>query len=147
MQLMVVIFNCKLSDFCSMINLEKLGYRIRVLRTEKKLSQENMANDLGISVTAYSKIERGKTNIPVLRLTQIADVLGVSISKIVQPEQENITDSILAKDSIRRYGEFDTISLVQRIYKLEDDMTQLQKMLTDKEEIIALLKEKLAGER
>jgi transcriptional regulator with XRE-family HTH domain len=128
-----------------MTNLEKLGDRIRLLRVEKKLTQENIANDLGISVTAYSKIERGKTNISILRLGQIAEVLGVSTLKITHPDMENNADNFSVKEPPYHYGEFDTLSLVQRIHKQQEEIAQLHKMLADKEDIIALLKEKLAG--
>jgi transcriptional regulator with XRE-family HTH domain len=127
-----------------MTNLGKLGHRIRLLRIEKGLSQENMANDLGISLTAYSRIERGKTNISILRLEQIAEALGVSTLKITHPKAENKPDAILVRDDIRRYGgEFDTVTLVDRIRKQESEIAQLYRILADKEDIIALLKEKL----
>jgi len=106
-----------------------------------------MANDLGISVTAYSKIERGKTNISVLRLGEIAEVLGVSTLKITHPNMESgIGDNFIVKDHAPpQYGSFDTLSLVQHIHKLQEEVTQLHKVLADKEDIIALLKEKLTG--
>lgn len=40
-----------------------IGDKIRNMRTIKGYSQENMAEMLGISVTAYAKIERGETDI------------------------------------------------------------------------------------
>ncbi|MDR0295078.1 MAG: helix-turn-helix domain-containing protein [Prevotellaceae bacterium] len=127
-----------------MKNLEKYGDRIRLLRSEKKLTQENMANDLGISVTAYSKIERGKTNISMSRLKQIAEALGVSTLKITHPDMENNTEgSFIVKEPLHQYGEFNTVSLVQRIHRLQDEIAQLHKILADKEDIIALLKEKI----
>ena len=128
-----------------MVNLEKYGNRIRLLRSEKNLTQENVANDLGISTTAYSKIERGKTNISILRLEQIAGILGVDMLKITHPDMDSSTnDSIIVKEhNPYHYGGFDTPSLVQHIHRLQDEITQLYKMLADKEDIIKLLKEKI----
>jgi transcriptional regulator with XRE-family HTH domain len=79
---------------------------------EKKLTQENIANDLGISVTAYSKIERGKTNISITRMEQIAEALDVNILKIIHPE-EAATDAetFTAKEKPVPYGTFDTVTL------------------------------------
>lgn len=51
---------------------------IRLHRLRLGLSQENMADQLGLSTTAYGDIERGKTDLTLSRLTQIADVLHVT---------------------------------------------------------------------
>lgn len=52
--------------------------KIRLQRLQRGLSQENMADLLNLSTTAYGDIERGKTDLTLSRLTQIASVLGVS---------------------------------------------------------------------
>ena len=66
------------------MTLEKMiGNKIRSLRTLKELSQENVAEMLGISVTAYSKIERGETDVQLSRLNQIAKAFEVSIEEIL----------------------------------------------------------------
>ena len=52
--------------------------RIRLQRLQRGLSQENMADLLNLSTTAYGDIERGKTDLTLSRLSQIAQVLGVS---------------------------------------------------------------------
>lgn len=66
------------------MTLEKIiGNKIRSLRVLKELSQENVAEMLSISVTAYSKIERGETDVQLSRLSQIASVFKVSIEEIL----------------------------------------------------------------
>lgn len=60
-----------------------IGDKIRGIRDLKKLSIENMAEMLGMSVGAYGEIERGKTDIKLSRLEQIAQKLGVSTSRIL----------------------------------------------------------------
>lgn len=64
--------------------MKNFYYYLRSLRVQKGLSQENMAYDLNISVTAYSKIERGLTNISLSRLSQIARTLGVSMASLIE---------------------------------------------------------------
>jgi transcriptional regulator with XRE-family HTH domain len=66
-----------------------IGDQIRVHRTKKKLSQENMANELGISVAAYSRIERGQTNVSINRLEQISACLDVSIPQLMVPVESD----------------------------------------------------------
>lgn len=67
-----------------------IGERIRILRQVKSLSQENMANELDISVAAYSNIERDVTDITVSRLILIADILGVKASDIIELDTKHI---------------------------------------------------------
>ena len=55
-----------------------LPERIRLQRLQRGLSQENMADLLSLSTTAYGDIERGKTDLTLSRLSQIAQVLDVS---------------------------------------------------------------------
>lgn len=48
----------------------------------KGLSQENMADMIGLSRQAYGEIERGNTNLSPERVAQIADKLGLSPADI-----------------------------------------------------------------
>ena len=72
-----------------------LPERIRLQRLQRGLSQENMADLLGLSTTAYGDIERGKTDLTLSRLSQIATVLGVSPVALLAEEaiQAQVVDS------------------------------------------------------
>ncbi len=63
-----------------------IGEKLRGIRDLKKLSQENMAAMLGLSVIAYGEIERGN-DIKLSRLNQIAEKLGTSATKILGFEE------------------------------------------------------------
>ena len=52
--------------------------KIRLQRLQRGFSQENMADLLGLSTTAYGDIERGKTELTLSRLNQIAAVLDLA---------------------------------------------------------------------
>ena len=60
--------------------------RIRLERLQRGLSQENMADLLNLSTTAYGDIERGKTDLTLSRLSQIAQVLDVSPLTLLSDE-------------------------------------------------------------
>lgn len=62
------------------------GDKIRQIRLSKGFSQENMADMLGISTTAYGDIERNKTELTIARATEIAKVLGVGIVDLMDLE-------------------------------------------------------------
>ena len=66
------------------MDLKILGKNIRKVRQQTGLTQENAANDLDCSLNTYTKIERGETNVPFLRLVQIAEYYNVSLSELLK---------------------------------------------------------------
>ena len=82
---------------------DMIHLKIRKLRKDLKLTQENMAEYLGISQNAYSLIEQGKTKINIDRLIQIKDKLKVGLKDLVTDpgnipltlEEEKIISSLL----------------------------------------------------
>jgi DNA-binding Xre family transcriptional regulator len=54
-----------------------LGQRLVVLRKRKNFSQEALANESGLARSYLSSVERGLTNISVMNIELIADVLGI----------------------------------------------------------------------
>jgi transcriptional regulator with XRE-family HTH domain len=57
---------------------------IRAEREKRRYSQVDIAGMLKISPSAYLQIEKGKTELTLSRLTQIASVLNVSVSYLLQ---------------------------------------------------------------
>ena len=54
-----------------------VGHKIRKVRELRSLTQERVANELGMTTSGYSRIERGEVKLSLSRLEQIAGVLGV----------------------------------------------------------------------
>lgn len=65
---------------------QKLAQRMRIIRTLRGLSQENIAHELGISQSAYSQIERRAGECKLSTLERIAEVLCVSVSFLIDVE-------------------------------------------------------------
>jgi transcriptional regulator with XRE-family HTH domain len=64
-----------------------IGERIRALRTEHGLSQEEVARRTGVSLGSYGDIERGVTTDPhYSTLRGISHALGVSIDRLLEEE-------------------------------------------------------------
>jgi len=63
--------------------MTNVGEKIRGIRILKGLSQENLAMMLDLSLPAYADIERGKKDVTIKRLEQIAEKLGVSLQDIL----------------------------------------------------------------
>lgn len=66
-----------------------IGELIRQKREEKKISQYAVAYCIGMSQAAYSKIERGETQVKVNHIYMIAEVLNVSVYDLLPPSLEN----------------------------------------------------------
>ena len=66
-----------------MIVLEQLGARISALRREKGLTQEMLAQRMGVSPQAVSKWERGLAFPNPVWLDELADILGTSIDSLL----------------------------------------------------------------
>ncbi len=60
-----------------------IGDKIRGIRLMKGLSQENVADMLGLSLLAYGDIERNKKDVTIKRIEQIAQKLEVSLNDIM----------------------------------------------------------------
>src|SRR5215831_8818940 len=60
------------------------GQNIKKLRELKNLTQMHMASELDMSISNYSNIENGKTDIKFSRLQRIADILQIDVRQIFQ---------------------------------------------------------------
>ncbi|HRP81947.1 MAG TPA: helix-turn-helix domain-containing protein [Flavobacteriales bacterium] len=60
--------------------------KIRILREQKKLRHEDMAERLNISQSAYSRLEKGDAKLDVERLQKIAEVLEVPVEDLLNTE-------------------------------------------------------------
>ncbi|MBQ8546327.1 MAG: helix-turn-helix transcriptional regulator [Clostridia bacterium] len=63
---------------------QKIGARIRELRTQLGISQEKFAMKIGMDRTYFASVELGKRNISIVNIEKIANGLGVSLSELFQ---------------------------------------------------------------
>ena len=68
----------------------KVCEKIKFMRQVKELSQEQMAEKLGLSLNGYAKIERGETNPPMPRIKQIADVFEMDFMELLNFGEKNV---------------------------------------------------------
>lgn len=61
-------------------NDTQIGSKIRAFRLEAGLTQEKLAEELGITFQQVQKYERGVTKVNLVKLQQLAEVLKVPIS-------------------------------------------------------------------
>lgn len=84
-----------------MIHPQKVGKRIQMLRKEKKLSQEQLAEGVHVTPQAVSKWETGRSLPETATLPLLANVLGQSVDSILLPQELAIHSAIYTdgKDS------------------------------------------------
>lgn len=115
-----------MSTFCAVnfeIMKEKLGERLRFIRTQQGLSQQNVADELGITVAAYSNIERGVTNINITRLYEIAEILKTTPSKLLEDDTNHLSDNA----NIYFQGVSSQINFInQQVNILQQEVTALK---------------------
>lgn len=63
--------------------LKKIGLKLKILRSLKGLSQDDIANKLDVDKSYYSKIERGLTNPSILYLRHISNLYAITLSELV----------------------------------------------------------------
>lgn len=71
-----------------------IGEKIRQIRLSKGYSQENLADLLNISTTAYGDIERNKTELTIARATEIAKILNIGIVDLLDIELQSVDASM-----------------------------------------------------
>ena len=63
---------------------ELLGSRIKALRSAKNFTQEQIADQIGVSRQKYARIESGVNSITLDILSKIAEVLEVTVGDITR---------------------------------------------------------------
>lgn len=61
---------------------KKLGKNVRKIRTQNNITQEDVANILGVDRSFVSNIENGKNNPTLSTITNLAKALSVSVEEL-----------------------------------------------------------------
>lgn len=64
--------------------------KVKNIRELKNLTQEYMANQLNLSLRAYSKIESGETQLTINRINEISNILNVNPLELLSFDEKNI---------------------------------------------------------
>jgi transcriptional regulator with XRE-family HTH domain len=60
-----------------------VGRRVRRIRTERGISQEELAGTLGVHRTYLGGVERGERNLTLRSVERLADRLGVDVRALL----------------------------------------------------------------
>lgn len=119
---------------------------IRKRRKERKLTQEEMADRLDISLTAYRDLEKGHTNIVNANVIRIAELLETSAEELVLGYRPVQAPGKLLEDMRSEYG--NRLSVMERrIADLEKLVGSLEETIRSKNEIITMLRNSLGADK
>ena len=112
----------------------KINEKIRQLREQHQLSQENMADKLGMSVTGYAKIERGEVRSNLPRLEQISEVFDMDICELLSYEE---SEKVYFNNSVTESTNSNNFLFAVGNDNLEKAIQQLQLIISHKDELLA----------
>ena len=112
----------------------KINEKIRQLREQHQLSQENMADRLGMSVTGYAKIERGEVRSNLPRLEQISEVFDMDICELLSYGE---TEKVYFNNSVTESTNSNNFLFAVGNDNLEKAIQQLQLIISHKDELLA----------
>jgi len=96
------------------------GFKIKILREKKGISQKEVAFKLGFSQSAYCKMEACEERISIENCVKIAEIIGVHVGDILDFESRY---SIAEKNYINEYAEIKDQNdlLLNEIKELKED--------------------------
>ncbi len=77
-----------------------LGAKVKLARLEKKLTAEEMAEKLGISLRTYGNLERGSTGISLGTFLSATILLDLDLSEIMPPSTRKLAKRVKKAPSI-----------------------------------------------
>ena len=80
--------------------IHKPETKIKQIRELKNLTQEFVAESIGLTTRAYSKIENGQTQLTISRLNQISAILDVKPIEILEFDCEHVFNHFALGSSV-----------------------------------------------
>jgi transcriptional regulator with XRE-family HTH domain len=128
-------------DCIKQMSMIEIGRNIRRIREIKNYTQEAVADMVGMSITAYGDIERGKSDVNFARLADIAKALEVREEDIVAFGSTVYNSTFNNHENAILNGVGVTNSSTNNIYSIPKEV--FDKMMKDKDDEIAYLREQL----
>lgn len=100
------------------MNAQKTGSLIATIRKEQNRTQQDLANELGVSSAAISKWERGKCMPDYSIVKSLCEELEVTVAELMDGE-------ISEENSVRTYDDEQILDLLRRTQELEKQKNML----------------------
>ena len=96
----------------------RIGKNVAAYRETVGLTQEQLAEKIGVAVETISRLERGVTLPSILRLAEIAEALGIEIDRLLTASSPSKNKKHQELESLRKYLETRTTEEICLIYDL-----------------------------
>jgi transcriptional regulator with XRE-family HTH domain len=111
---------------------------IKKFRELKSVTRESMASDLGMSLSGYSKLERGEVDITLSKVYKISQILSISLEQLLNFDASQIFN-VTNNQQVQGLGsQADVINFYGDDYKekyiklLESEVDRLRKLNGEK---------------
>ena len=99
-----------------------IGQKIKQRRKELGWSQRDLAAKMGYNNNStIARIENGKVDIPQSRIVQFGEVLGVSITYLMDWEEVQKNNDALTDITIRLRTDDVFLSVVKEVYEMDNE--------------------------
>lgn len=92
-----------------------ISQRIKALRIERGLSQEEVATKLDMSRQRYSRIESNQVQVTFKAIEQLADVFGIATKEITRVSEEKKPLKVLFRENNADGTSDEAIEKIQKI--------------------------------
>lgn len=113
----------------------KVNEKIRFLRENKNLTQDQMAERLGMSTNGYAKIERGETRLTIPKLEQIVEIFDTDVLELMSLGEKIVYFQDSDNHSINIINPTSQ-DLTAEIIQLKQTITHQQEILEAKNQLI-----------
>ena len=113
--------------------MNNLGDTIKKFRELKNITRETIAAELKMSLSNYSKIERGEIDLTISRIQEIANILEIDVSQILNFDATNIFN--ISNNKLVQGVKVETMQVHNDEYKdkyikiLEEEVERLKKII------------------
>lgn len=99
-----------------------IGEKIKQRRMELGWSMRELSNRMGyLNHSTLSRIENGKVDLPQSRVVQFAEVLGTTVSYLMDWEKVQKNNSTITDAVVRMRSDEDFLSVVESLMSLDDE--------------------------
>ena len=110
--------------------MNTIGTRIRKIREERGITQENIADEMGITQSSYGRLEKDDSRLTAIKLQRISEILNVSVSVLFGEKATNIIHENKGDNAQAQIG-----SIVhhdkEHIATLKEEVLFLRKIIAD----------------
>lgn len=121
----------------------KILENIRNIRKSQNRTQAEIAEEMGVSLTAYGNFERGKTRLTQERLEKIARIFGKTPSSVVNGYETVEGEAATLEEFREREEQFKNLldTANGKIQELEKELDAAKKIINSQQHSIELLQD------